>query len=245
MVDFSKLREERAKQHLGDLYHNILDEYDVTKQNMKQLLTSGFLNQQEYDGALIRLEEAFQRVVTRIENYTPMAKLPVAPLPPMINRHEVRGIVAFRQWNWDASSFGKLSPLFFGQKESWRPVMYADQKPDKSNQNGLYARSLSPSGADTDNFVYRAGRLKEVFGFVELTGHIEEHTDGVLRAERAKILSLYIPVGDETTHSIMSTGLLDRFKDSYYPVPVYPVTSYQATLIIMREVLINCQVQMY
>ncbi len=220
-------------------------EYNEAKQSMERLSSSGFLSPEEFETASSRLDETFREAVHAVENYTSINVSLAAPLPPPIDRRNLRGIIAFRQWKWHEGNMGKLSPLFQGMRESWKPIMYSDCCPTPDNSNGLYARSLIPEVHGYDYSFIKAGTSSEAFGFVELTGHLEEHTDGIIRAERARILALYIPIFNEHTNAIMALGLLGRLKESYCPVPVYPVTSYQATLIIMREVIINCGVPTY
>jgi hypothetical protein len=115
--------------------------------------------------------------------------------------------------------------------------MYADEVPTNTNSNGLYARTLNPELA-----MDRTYGTDKVWGFVELTGTIKEHSDGVLRGERAEVLAIYVPVNEDGLHMKLVMGALKSLMDSYFPVPVYPVTTYQSKLVLMREVLINCGV---
>lgn len=222
------------------LFAQVQREHAKAGEDLTSLKSGGFLNESEFTAAMGRLEVAFERVIKKFENYISFFKIPVAPLPPPVNRRDVRGIIAFRQWQYQNDDFGQLAPLIVGQRVSWRPIMYADKVPTKNNLNGLYARELLPNLGNA-----YLGLSSQAFGFVELLGHIEEHQDNVYRAESAKILSLYVPIPDEATHARMQLGLLERLIDSYFSVPTYPVTEYQAHLILMREILISNGVSTY
>lgn len=163
----------------------------------------------------------------RAKNYIPMCKSLVAPIPAPVDRSSIKGILAFREWNMSTSSI--LKPLFHSSVD-WEEVMFSDKVPEKVNSNGLYARSLLPDIISTGSIWC---------GLVELLGHVEEHSDGVYRAEVAKIKAIYCTVIMDTHNATLVFGTLEGIKDKYPLTPVYVVTEYQKRIILMREVLIS------
>lgn len=92
---------------------------------------------------------------------------------------EAEGMVGIREWY---VTDGRLQSIFVGS-HLWQEFNKSDEVPTKSNRHGLYAVG------------YHSNILKprisyDAIGLVDLTGIIEEHADGVLRAEEARILCI-------------------------------------------------------
>ena len=223
------------------IYYQTKSAYDKAKEDLVYLEKSNVLPHEEVVAAVVRLNEAWANFINMYESYIPLNRMMVASIPPPVDRHNRRGIIAFREWKSPMIEEGKLHSLVMGMHCEWTPIMYADRIPVKDNTNGLYAREITPKLCVGFTW-YGHG---DIWGFVELTGHIEEHTDGVYRAERAEVLVLYVPVNDDNLNAKLCLGALKSLKDSFFPVPVYPVTPDQSDLIIMREVLISAGVSTY
>jgi hypothetical protein len=93
----------------------------------------------------------------------------------------VKGLVGIRQWNWTESLLASRN-----QKYIWTSgKIIADKIPARDNQNGIYAYQL---GALTPTWLHH-------IGIVEMLDHIEVHADGILRAEKCKILVIVVNWG--------------------------------------------------
>jgi hypothetical protein len=140
----------------------------------------------------------------------------------------VRGVLAFRVWDFEAGGLRSTVRRYF-----WKEVNFADHVPTASNQSGFYCIKLTGLGVLSTGAAYFGMGRQGVSGFVELLGHVVEHEDGVLRAEVARLVCLFVtPEGIEASPDIVST--LRRL----YPVtPVYVLLPEQLADVVMREVL--------
>lgn len=230
------------------IYFQNKEYYKKAREDVQYLGASKVLSQEAVAEALSKLETAWRGFMEKYETYIPLNHELLAPLPPPIDRFKRRGIIAFREWQLrieeGTPANGGLRPITFSSHCEWGKVMYADRVPTVSNSNGLYARKLVPEliiGYGS----YGRNKNEPVWGFVELTGRILEHGDGVYRAERAEVVALYVTVHDEETHSKLSMGALRSLTEQFFPVPVRPVVLGQVELILMREILRECGVSTY
>ena len=69
-------------------------------------------------------------------------------------------------------------------------------------------------------------------GFVELLGKVVEHTDGVLRAEIAKLLCLFVTSDNNNVEHAVRC-----LRENYSFVPVYVLNPSQLADVVLREVL--------
>jgi hypothetical protein len=96
---------------------------------------------------------------------------------------ELHGILAVKLW--------KLSPGLF-LESMYQPRRYpsgfiwADQLPQPSNRNGIYAYPLADFASATAAFV-----PGHVVAIVELAGRVIEHANGVYRAECCRVLQFF------------------------------------------------------
>ncbi len=132
----------------------------------------------------------------------PSKYLPAKYTPQILDRlvlpDTVRGIVAIRQWTWME---GVLTSR--NQKYIWTSSkMLSDKVPLKNNQNGIYAYQLGSLVPSWPHHI----------GIVEMLDHIEVHADGVVRAEKCKILVIIVNWG----HARWAREVSSR-----YNIPVY------------------------
>ncbi len=139
----------------------------------------------------------------------------------------VRGIVAFRVWHCDDLGLRSTS-----LHHHWKALNFADRVPERSNHSGFYCIKLTGLGVLTSGAGYFGIGRQSASGFVELRGKIVEHTDGVMRAEVAKLMCLFVTSENEL--------LVDTVRTLYklYPTtPVYVLNPEQLADVVMREVL--------
>jgi len=152
------------------------------------------------------------------------------PLP--VYRPKLKGLLAYRAWKMEIK--GCLSPHVISHMDSWSSeVAFADQCPTAYNSNGLYATKLE---LWRDN-----GYADFVCGLVDLYGTVLEHSDGILRAECAKIKCIILTITTDNQQFLLLTGVYEAFHISYPNIPIFIFTPYQKQLYIWREVLINCK----
>ena len=107
---------------------------------------------------------------------------------------EDRGIIAIRSWNINGDC---LSSTATG--EPWQQsTKYADSIPSHVNQNGIYCYPIDQ---------YRKVNHAVVRGVVEIGGKLVEHTDNIIRAEKCRILRLFVPI------EFISEALANRYGD--------------------------------
>ena len=152
--------------------------------------------------------------------------VPVVVALPDIDMSGVRGIVAYRTWSFD----GRLKST--AMSYYWKGLNFADSVPSKRNNNGFYCIKLSSLGVMTSGSNYFSIYGKsEVSGFVELLGEVVEHSDGILRAEVAKLICLFV-----TSDNSNPMWTVRRLYENYV-VPVHVLNPEQLADVILREVL--------
>ena len=110
----------------------------------------------------------------------------------------VEGLVGIREWTWIEDTLTSRN-----HKYVWNSrYMIADKTPNKNNKNGIYAYRL---GASVPTWPHH-------IGIVEMQGHAEIHSDGMIRAEKCKILVIVVNWG---------RAHWARRISSRYNVPVY------------------------
>lgn len=152
---------------------------------------------------------------------------------PNIDFSGVEGMIAFRTWN--------VNPMIDGvflrstaMNTSWKSVMIADKMPAEDNVGGLYCIKLDPLGLMTRAASY----FGEVCGLLELRGKVLEHTDGVVRAEWARIICVFIQASEKTES--ICRGLLQ----SYPTVPMYVLHREQIAEILLRVTVVQSMKEM-
>ena len=141
---------------------------------------------------------------------------------------DVDGIVAFRVWN--TTSDNRLrSTAYTGH--CWNEVTFADVTPTEYNQSGLYCVKLEASSllSGMSNY-FHTGRLN-VCGFIELRGRVVEHTDGVMRAEAARILCLFVT----SEYSGFIEEIVASLHQDFLNIPIYVVNPDQLSELVMVE----------
>jgi len=155
---------------------------------------------------------------------------------PNIDFSGVEGMVAFRTWDVkpvgvDLGMSVRCLPvdtgLFLGSavmSSVWKSVMIADEIPTASNNNGLYCVKLDPLGLMTRASYY----LDDVCGLLELRGKVLEHTDGVVRAEWARIVCVFIQANEKTEN------IYGGLRQSYPTIPLYVLHKEQIAEVLLR-----------
>ena len=138
---------------------------------------------------------------------------------PDIDFSDVEGLVAFRTWDVRDDKLGSTA-----MRSVWNSQMIADRIPTPNNNNGLYCVKLDPLGLMTRASYY----LGEVCGLLELRGKVLEHTDGVVRAEWARIMCVFIQANENTENNYQ--GLCY----SYPTVPFYVLHKEQIAEVLLR-----------
>lgn len=155
-------------------------------------------------------------------------------LPSLDFLEGVHGIVAQRAWH--ISNTGMLEST--AMRDCWKGVMVADRIPTDLNEHGLYCNALSPSGMMLSSFKYVSAMY--VQGVVECRGIVEEHSDGVLRAEWARILCLVV-LGK---NSEVYKPCFDLMRKRYFPIPVYVLTDEQYAEFLFRLMVVCRQLEL-
>jgi len=151
---------------------------------------------------------------------------PVVMGLPDIDFSGVRGIVAYKTWNFD----GLLKST--AQGYHWKELNFADRIPTETNQSGFYCIKMSSLGImTTGSSYYNSYGRGGVSGFVELLGKVVEHGDGVLRAEVAKLICLFA-TSDNNNLANTVRSLYEN-----YITPVYVLNPEQLADVILREVV--------
>ena len=156
---------------------------------------------------------------------------------PNIDFSGVEGMIAFRTWNVKPHVRTDEGGLFLGStamNTSWKPVMIADRIPAEGNDNGLYCVRLDPLGLMTRASYY----LGEVCGLLELRGKVLEHTDGVVKAEWARIICVFIQANEKAEN--VYSGL----SKSYPTVPMYILHKEQIAEILLRVTVMQSMREM-
>ena len=157
---------------------------------------------------------------------------------PDVDFSGVEGMIAFRTWGvWSVNQRvnvegDRVAGMFLRStvmNTSWKSIMIADKIPTESNSSGLYCIKLDPLGLMTR----AAGYFGDVCGLLELRGRVLEHTDGVVRAEWARIICVFVQA-NEKTESIY-TGLCQ----SYPTVSMYVLHREQIAEILLRVTVLQ------
>ena len=208
----------------------IEDEYKKARFALEQLLKESGPISSGAEQLILELDKHFQHMKYRVDNSVPMSRALATPLPPPIDRHWVKGLLAYRAWKMEIR--GCLSPAIMSTSDAWKnEVAFADCTPTVDNRSGLHATRLERW---TNN-----SYGDYISGIVDLYGKVIEHADGVLRGECARIQMLMIEIKDSNQAVTMLTGVYELLRNRYPNVPVHIITSFQKQLIICREVLIN------
>jgi len=204
----------------------------------KTLVDMGQISDADAGRMSSSLQERYNVLTHRLRTYLAFNRsLVTYYLPPKIDRSKVRGMLAYRVWQInDVDETDGLAPIIYSSSQDfvWKEVTFADTPPTQTNHHGLHARLLMPS-----LLIDGVGYSTFCSGFVELLGDIQEHSDGVVRAECAKMICVYFRDDNEDANARLSFNLLDRFRYQYPNVPYYVVTDDQLNLIVAREVLIS------
>lgn len=153
---------------------------------------------------------------------------------PTIEFSGVEGMIAFRTWNirqCHNALRGEVE-LFLGSTAAnsvWTPQMIADKVPTENNTSGLYCVKLDPLGLMTRAADY----FGSVCGLLELRGKVLEHSDGIVRAEWARIICVFVQVGKETECTYGGLHL------SYPTVPMYVLHREQIAEVLLRVTMIQ------
>jgi len=209
----------------------IVDEYKRARLALEQLVKNeeGVLRTQAEE-LIVNLDAHFGKLESRMQRTVVFDLSLASPLPPPVDRHDLKGILAYRAW--DMKIKGSLSPTIVSSNDAWeKELAFADAPPHISNRHGLHATRLEN---------WESNRFQGfVSGIVDLYGKVIEHEDGVLRAECARIACLLITVTNQNQVELLITGVYELLKHNYPNTPIYPVSPYQKKLFLWREVLVN------
>ena len=174
-------------------------------------------------------EEAAKKYIElqKLTEFEKARRLNMPVIVDLPNISQVRGMVAFRVWGYDR--LGLRSTVM---SYHWREVNFADKVPGCHNQSGLYCIKLSSLGVLTAGVSYFGTGRQNVSGFIELLGRVEEHTDGVLRAEVARLMCLFV-----TSENSVIGSIVGQLHELYPVTPVFVLNPEQLADVIMREVL--------
>lgn len=185
-----------------------------------------------------RLEREEQKRLEDLKHFKFRNGVVVASLPNL-DFSGVEGMIAFRTWNITrrnrVSSYLQGtggSGLFLGStamSSVWSSIMIADRIPAEGNDSGLYCIKLDPLGLITKAASY----LGEVCGLLELRGKVLEHTDGVVRAEWARIICVFIQANEKTEN------VYSELQQSYPTVPLYVLHKEQVAEILLRVTMMQ------
>jgi len=212
-------------------WREIEAEYRAARSALLKLCDEGSSLGSKAKELIATLDEQYSHTKHRVEVSIPLSRSLTAPLPPPINHRKLKGILAYRAWQIEIK--GTLSPVVWSGRDTWQhEVAIADSIPKPTHDShGLYATRIERW---RDN-----GYNDFISGLVDLYGTIVEHSDGVLRAEYARIKMIMITITDDNQLLLMLTSVYENFKLTYPNTPIHIVTPYQKQLIIWREVLIS------
>lgn len=211
-------------------WKQIESEYQQARFQLEQLLKEGGSIQSQTEQLILNLDEHYSLLKRRVESAVEFRHSLTGPIPPPVNRKNLRGMVAYRAWEMRIK--GALSPSIVWGENVWEgEVAFADEPPKRNTWHGLHATRLE--------YWARNSYSDFVSGLVDCYGKVIEHEDGVIRAECARIMLILITVTDESQAMLLITGTLELVRWRYPNVPVYVVSPHQKELIMWREVLIN------
>lgn len=146
---------------------------------------------------------------SKVDNLKQNIDLPKLYQPQIITEltlpNDITGIVATRLWHMNTDN--SLHSISIGYSYI-NSVIISDVIPSDTNKSGFYANKL---GYGSDSITFLNTPLSSyIFGLVEMSGKFIEHTDGIIRAERMRMLLL-----------ISNVSLKDRQDiSSIYGVPI-------------------------
>lgn len=217
----------RASTHRADLEA----EYTQARYQLTRLAKEGGELGPGAEELIIKLDKSYALLLNRLDNSVAFEFSPTAPLPPPVDRFRLRGILAYRAWQMEVR--GVLSPAIMWQgSDAWaHEVAFAHKIPDRYNRLGLHATRIE---------MWQKNSYSDyVSGLVDLYGRVVEHEDGVMRAECARIITLFLHITDNNQVQSLVTGAYELLRNTYPNVPIYPVTTFQKELYLWREVLLN------
>lgn len=180
----------------------------------------------QYDRRCREAEEKSLLEAVEREKFARFSKPVLAGLPN-IDMSGVRGIVAYKTWAFDGYLVSTAMSYI------WKELNFADRVPTEKNQSGFYCIKMSSLGVMTTGSSYFGSHGRQfVSGFVELLGKVPEHTDGVLRAEVAKLICLFV-----TSDNSSLEWTVRCLYENYSIVPIYVLNPEQLADVIVREVL--------
>jgi len=176
-----------------------------------------------------------------IESNKRVTKALICARIPLPNIKTMDGeIVAFRKWLYSTDGLLKSTATDY----VWQELNFADNPPTAKNAHGLYATRIDPIGVSNNgmaNYYLRSDALGqplgiECNGLVKLSGTVIEHEDGILRAECAKILCIWITANNSYLYQFMP-----RIYANYPNTPIFVCTRKQVTealfMIAMRQLI--------
>jgi len=212
-------------------WRGIEAEYNVARDSLSILAKESGTLGSGAEELIINLDIHFHRLQYRMNQAVPLSQSLVAPLPPPINRFKVKGILAYRAWKMDIK--GSLSPSIIRNADTWEnEVAFADQPPTTYNQYGLHATRIEYWNRNSYN-------TQGLSGIVDLFGKVVEHSDGVMRAECARVKTIFILVDSTNELVNLITGVYELMHHQYPNTPIYMMNSHSLELYIWREVLIT------
>ena len=183
-------------QVIADLKTNHPEKYALLQQKVKDLEQKEIEERQDREAferqrAEVRRAGRYQLEHSLMCTGVPLPEFNLSPLEveELVACGEQgtdRCLVSFRQWN--VSTDGLLHGVGVGSGYAWKEINFADQNPEDCRDHGLYSVRLDPHGLLTNAGNY----VGDYCGLLELRGTIVEHDDGVLRAEYARILCIWI-----------------------------------------------------
>jgi len=222
-------------QVINDLKQNEPELYSQLQTKVKTMELEEERKRREQDEFQRRQNELRKFARSRLERAlintgVPLPSFNLAPMEMDIDEDLMPGeigsdqvLVSFRQWN--IQSDGYLHGIGMGSGYAWKEVNFADREPTQRNDHGLYSVRLDPQGLITNAGHY----FGEYCGLLELRGTIVEHDDGVLRAEWARILCIWVSRCEPDVYSHIPTLM------EHYPLtPVFACTRKQVADALFR-----------
>ena len=151
---------------------------------------------------MIKLLSLWKSLFTQPDTIQPIDSLPAKYAPQFLTRlvlpGTIKGLVGIREWDWVDNLLTSRNNKYIWVSSK----MTADKIPAENNLNGIYAHRL---GSLVPTWPHH-------LGIVEMLGHIEVHSDGIIRAEQCKILVIIVNWGRKGWGKEIS---------SRYNIPVY------------------------
>ncbi|MBU2051351.1 MAG: hypothetical protein KKH61_20580 [Gammaproteobacteria bacterium] len=208
-------------------------EYKSARVELTKLVNEGNGIGPQAEELILQLDTHYNQLKHRVDSIIPMNKSLTTPIPPPIDRSKLKGFLAYRAWKIEIK--GRLTPSVMTKEQAWsKPVAFANSVPCTANHNGLHATRIEKWESNSyDSYG------QSVSGLVDLYGKVVEHADGVMRAECARIMCMFLTVVDDNYLVMLASGVYARLHDNYPGVPIYIITDFQKKLIMYREILVN------